>query len=41
MMTVKIVASAIDFAVGPMNLYQIKKDNAAQFNYHARWGGVV
>jgi len=35
------LASAIDFAVGPMNLYQIKKDNASQFNYHARWGGVV
>lgn len=35
------LASAIDFAVGPMNLFQIKKANASNFNYHSRWGGVV
>ncbi len=34
------LASAIDFAVTPLNLFSIKKDNTAMFQYNTRFGGV-
>lgn len=35
------LASAIDFAVAPLNLFTIKKDNKPVFNFNSRWGGVA
>jgi hypothetical protein len=35
------LASVIDFAIAPLNLYQMKKANESNFNYHSRWGGVT
>jgi phage terminase large subunit-like protein len=35
------LASVIDFAIAPLNLFHMKKENAANFQYHSRWGGVV
>ena len=35
------LASAIDFAVAPLDLYKLKKESANGFEYHQRWGGVA
>lgn len=36
------LASAIDFAVAPIDLFRMKKDsNSHGFNYHARFGGTL
>jgi phage terminase large subunit-like protein len=35
------LASAIDFAVAPVDLYRQNKESVSVFNYHSRWGGVV
>lgn len=35
------LASAIDFAVAPMNLFDRKRETTPQFAYHSRWGGVA
>jgi phage terminase large subunit-like protein len=34
------LASAIDFAVAPLNLFSIKKNQERPMQYHARFGGV-
>lgn len=34
------LASAVDFAIAPIDIFKMKKDSAAVFNYHARFGGV-
>lgn len=34
------LASAIDFAVPPMNLFRMQQEKEHEFNFHARWGGV-
>lgn len=35
------LASAVDFAIAPLDLFKLKKDSTHEFNYHSRWGGVV
>jgi phage terminase large subunit-like protein len=35
------LSSAVDFAVAPIDLFKLKKDQTHEFNYHSRWGGVV
>ena len=36
------LASVIDFAVAPLDMFRIKKENSpSAYNYHARWGGVA
>lgn len=35
------LASAISFAIAPLNLSSFKKENTNEYRYHARWGGVV
>ena len=35
------LASAVDFAVAPLDLYKLKKESANGFEYHSRWGGVA
>ncbi len=35
------LASAIDFAIAPLNLYTMKKEVSQVFNYHGRFGGVT
>lgn len=35
------LASAVDFAVPPLNLFKMKKETQPVFNYHSRWGGVA
>jgi hypothetical protein len=35
------LASAVDFAVAPLDLFKLKKDNTSAFQYHSRWGGVA
>lgn len=35
------LASAIDFAVPPVNYFTMKKTQEQTFNYHSRWGGVA
>jgi phage terminase large subunit-like protein len=36
------LASVIDFATAPLNLFRVKKEtNERDFNFHSRWGGVV
>jgi phage terminase large subunit-like protein len=34
------LASAIDFAVAPINIYKLQKENQPVYNYHATFGGV-
>jgi len=34
-------ASAVDFAIPPSNLFSMQKDKKSQFEYHARFGGVI
>jgi len=34
------LASAIDFAVAPMNMFNVKKMNEPQTQFHARFGGM-
>jgi hypothetical protein len=35
------LASAIDFAIAPLNFTKMKKENTHDFTFHARWGGVA
>lgn len=35
------LASAIDFAIPPLDIYKLKKDITPTFNFHSRWGGVA
>lgn len=35
------LASAIDYAVAPMNSYRIQKENTNVYQYNSRWGGVA
>lgn len=35
------LASAIDFAVAPINTFKLKKDSENGFQFHSRWGGVI
>lgn len=35
------LAAAVDFAVAPMNFFNMKKASIPQFQYHARFGGVA
>ena len=35
------LASAVDFAVPPMNIFAIKKNQERPLHYHARFGGVL
>lgn len=35
------LASAIDFAIPPMDLFKLNKNNTPAFNFHSRWGGVA
>lgn len=35
------LASAVDFAVAPKNLFTRLKENAPQVMFHSRWGGVA
>jgi len=35
------LASAIDFAVPPLDLFKLKKESMPVFNYHGRFGGVA
>ena len=34
------LASAIDFAVAPIDVFKIQKDQVTPMQYHSRWGGV-
>lgn len=34
------LAAAVDFAITPLDIFKLKKENSAQFNYHGRFGGV-
>jgi phage terminase large subunit-like protein len=34
------LASAVDFAIAPLDYYRIKKDQLPMFNFNARFGGV-
>jgi phage terminase large subunit-like protein len=35
------LASAIDFAIAPLDLFRIRKDAMPNFNYHTKFGGVT
>lgn len=35
------LASAVDFAVAPMNTFQMQKQNVPNYNFHAKFGGVA
>ncbi len=35
------LASAVDFAVAPMDGYRIKKEESNVFKFNSRWGGVA
>lgn len=35
------LASAIDFAIAPLDLYRIKKEDTRVYNYHGKFGGVA
>lgn len=35
------LASAIDFAIAPMDLFRMQKDREQPFNYHGKFGGVI
>lgn len=35
------LASAVDFAIPPLNLFKLKKEQTNAFEYHPRWGGVA
>ena len=35
------LASAIDFAVAPKNLFRTQKAKEPMFQFHSRWGGVA
>lgn len=35
------LASVIDLAVAPLDLYKLKKESHNGFNFHSRWGGVT
>jgi phage terminase large subunit-like protein len=35
------LASAVDFAVAPLDLFRMKKDNQPMYNYHGKFGGVA
>lgn len=35
------LASAIDFAVPPLDLFRMRKDNTPQFSFHGKFGGVA
>lgn len=35
------LASAIDFAVAPLDLFKHAKEKQQTFNFHSRWGGVA
>lgn len=35
------LASAIDFAIAPLDIFRMKKESTSNFNYHGRFGGVV
>lgn len=35
------LASAVDFAVAPIDLFSMRKNNQLQFNYHGKFGGVA
>ncbi len=34
------LASAVDFAVAPLDLFRMRKDPIANFNFHSKFGGV-
>jgi hypothetical protein len=34
------LASAIDFAVAPLDLFRMRKENTQQFTFHSKFGGV-
>lgn len=35
------LASAVDFAVAPLNIFTIRKEMVPQYNYHSKFGGVA
>ena len=35
------LSSAVDFAVAPLDIFKMQKDNVPSFNFHSRFGGVV
>lgn len=35
------LASAVDFAVAPLDLFKFKKEETQVYKYHGRWGGVA
>lgn len=35
------LASAIDFAVAPLDLFRLKKESTPNLQFHTRWGGVA
>ena len=35
------LASAVDFAVPPMNIFAVKRNNEQPAQYHSRFGGVI
>jgi len=35
------LASAVDFAVAPLDLFKLKKESTHGFEFHQRWGGVA
>lgn len=35
------LASAVDFAVAPLDIFRMKKESTPVFNFHSRWGGVA
>ncbi len=35
------LASAVDFAVAPLNIYKMKKESSNPYQFHSRWGGIV
>lgn len=35
------LASVVDFAVPPLDLFKLQKEHAQPFRYHSKWGGVV
>ena len=35
------LASAVDFALAPLDLYKLTKDKQPVFNFHGKFGGVA
>jgi len=35
------LASAVDFAVQPLNIFKLQKESTNVFQYHGRFGGVL